>query len=267
MTSKPPAAADLFQSAHDEGTLSRTALDTLTGVTDLGAEIEAAMGPSVDEVAASEVILLTVLVDDSLSISSAGNEGIVMLGHNEVIDSLIKSKQQDNILVHTRYLHGKILNPFGPIDAATLMDAGNYDTQYGTPLYDQAVVVLGTVLAEAQKFIENGVPVRTITLIVTDGADVGSVQGPDAVKAIVDDMMGQETHIVAAMGITDGTTDYGQVFTEMGIVKKWILTPKNNQSEIRKAFAVFSQSAVRASQSSAAEFSKLGGFSSDTASV
>jgi hypothetical protein len=34
----------------------------------------------------------------------------------------------------------------------------------------------------------------------------------------------------------------------MGIPDRWVLTPGNSASEIRRAFQVFSQSAVRASQ-------------------
>jgi len=51
------------------------------------------------------------------------------------------------------------------------------------------------------------------------------------------------------------------VFREMGIEDQWILTPGNDGSQIRRAFQVFSQSAVRASQS-AAHFGQavLGGF-------
>lgn len=69
-----------------------------------------------------------------------------------------------------------------------------------------------------------------------------------------------ETHVVAAMGIDDGSTDFRSVFQEMGIEDRWILTPANTASEIRSAFQVFSQSALRASQ--AARFSKtaIGGF-------
>ena len=64
------------------------------------------------------------------------------------------------------------------------------------------------------------------------------------------------------MGIDDGGTDFHQVFRDMGIREQWILTPGNSQKEIRNAFQVFSQSAVRASQS-AGGFSQasLGGFS------
>ena len=69
-------------------------------------------------------------------------------------------------------------------------------------------------------------------------------------------MLMQETHIVAAMGIDDGgLTDFRSVFREMGFHDEWILTPANNPSDIRRAFQVFSQSAVRASQG-AASFSQ-----------
>jgi hypothetical protein len=77
----------------------------------------------------------------------------------------------------------------------------------------------------------------------------------------VEDMLRQEKHIIAAMGIDDGHTDFRQVFREMGIQDRWILTPGNSDQEIRRAFQTFSQSAVKASQG-AGHFSRaaLGGF-------
>jgi metallophosphoesterase superfamily enzyme len=76
------------------------------------------------------------------------------------------------------------------------------------------------------------------------------------VAAIAKDMQMAENHIIAAMGINDGYTDFRQIFKEMGISDRWILTPGNSDSEIRQAFQVFSQSAVRVSQGA----SSLGGF-------
>ena len=46
----------------------------------------------------------------------------------------------------------------------------------------------------------------------------------------------------------------------MGIEDRWILTPGNNPSEIRRAFQVFSQSAVRASQAASFSQGTVGGF-------
>lgn len=251
----------LFEDAHAEGTLSPAGLQALT-VVDLGAQIQAGLGIHVDDVQASEVVLVTVMPDDSASITYAGNTKTVCEGHNLVLDALLASKQKDGVLFHTRYLNGHALNPFRPLEDVVRMHSGNYTADQGTPLYDQTLVLLGTVLAKAQEFSANGVPVRTVTLLITDGADAGSrnARARD-VAAVVKDLQRMENHIVAAMGIDDGSTDFRRVFREMGIEDKWILTPGQSAQEIRAAFQVFSQSAVRVSQG-AASFSRtaLGGF-------
>ena len=249
-------AKKLLGDAHAQGALSAKALATLD-VVDVGAQIQAGLGCSIDDVAASEVVLLTMMPDDSQSIASAGNVDAVRAGHNFVIDAMRSSKQAGEVLAHTRYLNGHVLCPYTALDHAVAMTTANYNPHLGTPLYDQAAVVLGTVIAKAQELAQAGIAVRTVTLIITDGGDYGSTRcKPADVKAIVEDMLAQESHIVAAMGINDGSTDFRAVFRAMGIPDRWILTPGNSASEIRRAFAVFSQSAVRASQGV-----QLGGFS------
>lgn len=127
------------------------------------------------------------------------------------------------------------------------MDSRNYDPDGGTPLYDQSVVLLGTVLAKSLEFAGAGVPVRTVTLLITDGADSGSVRSRARdVAALAADMRRMERHIVAALGVDDGSTDFREVFREMGIEDRWILTPGDKATDIRRAFAAFSQSAVKA---------------------
>lgn len=251
----------LLTEALNEGSISPTSFQSILAE-DLGPKIQAALGVNVDSVQASEVILVTQMPDDSGSIRYGNNAQAVRDGHNLVYDALLASKQNNGVLAHTRYLNGHILFPYVPLDQVVRMDSNNYNPSEGTPLYDQTVVLLGTVLTKAQDFSQNGVPVRTVTLITTDGHDEHSVRHTaSSVRPIVEDMLMQETHIIAAMGIDDGRTDFRRVFTEMGIRPEWILTPGNNESDIRKAFMVFSRSAVRASQN-AASFSKtsLGGF-------
>jgi hypothetical protein len=253
--------SQLFQTAHTEGVLGPAALQALT-ILDLGAQIQAGLGISVDDVQASEVVLVTVMPDDSGSIQQGGHTKTVCDGHNLVLDALLSSQQKDGILFHTRYLNGQVLNPFRPLEDVVRMHAKNYSADQGTPLYDQAVVLLGTVLAKAQEFTGNGVSARTVTLLITDGADCHSRSArPRDVAALVNDLRRAENHIVAGMGIDDGSTDFRKVFREMGIEDKWILTPGQSAQDIRRAFQVFSQSAVRVSQG-AASFSRtvLGGF-------
>jgi hypothetical protein len=257
--SEPININDLFQTAYQDGLLSTASIQALD-INDIGAQIQAGLGVNVDDVMASEVVLVTIMPDDSGSIRFAGNTQAVRGGHNTVLDTLINSKQKDNILIHTRYLNGFILYPYCPLDQAVRMNPQNYNPNEGTPLYDQTLVLLGTVLAKSQEFADNGVPVRTITLIITDGADVHSTRANGKmVASVVNDMLKAENHIIAAMGIDDGQTDFRQIFQEMGIRDEWILTPGNSESEIRQAFQVFSQSAIRVSQS-ANNLNSLGGF-------
>jgi hypothetical protein len=261
--SQTPNINNLFQSAREEGLLSQAALQALN-VIDIGAQIQAGLGINVDDVITSEVVLVTVMPDDSGSIRLSGNSKAVCNGHNAVIDALLSCHQTDSILIHNRYLNGDVLYPYCPLAQAVKMSDRNYDPNRGTPLYDQTVVLLGTVLAKSQEFADNGVPVRTVTLIITDGADEHSVrQTAKSVSAIVSDMLMAENHIIAAMGIEGDRTDFRRVFQEMGIRDEWMLTPGNSTTEIRQAFQVFSQSAVRASQG-VAGFSQmaLGGFGS-----
>lgn len=246
----------LLANAHDTGALSAKSLAALD-VVDIGAQIQAGLGVTIDDVVASEVVLLTMMPDDSQSIAAANNTAAVRDGHNFVLESLGRSKQSGEVLAHTRYLNGSVLFPYTELTHAVQMTTANYDPCHGTPLFDQSVVLLGTVIAKSQQLAQAGIAVRTVTLIITDGGDYGSTRyKPADVAAIVADMLAQENHIVAAMGIDDGTTDFKKVFKSMGIPDRWVLTPGNSASEIRRAFQVFSQSAVRATQGV-----QLGGFS------
>ena len=238
-------ASKLLQQAHQSGSISGSTFAALDLV-DVGAQIQAGLGICIDDIAASEVVLLTMMPDDSSSIAAAGNTDAVRLGHNQVIDALKASKQSGEVLAHTRYLNGTVLFPYATLDNAQAMTPANYDPRLGTPLYDQTTVVLGTVVAKSTELAAAGIAVRTVTLLITDGGDVSSKRCNAAdVRRIIGEMLAQEIHTIAAMGISDGATDFRQVFREMGIPDRWILTPGNSPSEVRRAFAVFSQSAAR----------------------
>lgn len=251
------AAAELLRDAHDTGALSAASLAALD-VVDVGAQIQAGLGIRVDDVAASEVVLVTMMPDDSSSIACAGNTAAVRDGHNLVLDAMAASKQSGEVLAHTRYLNGTVLFPYGALDQAVRMSPHNYDPSLGTPLYDQAMVLLGTVLAKSQALSAAGIAVRTVTLVISDGADCGSKRcRATDVRTLARELLAQENHILAAMGISDGATDFRKVFGEMGIPPQWILTPAGTPSEIRRAFQMFSQSAMRVAAGGGAS---LGGF-------
>ena len=242
---------ELFNGEDAAAEISADALKALSLNPDIGAQIQAGLGIAPDDVPSSQAVLLSIMPDDSSSIESAGNVDLVIEGHNLVLESLAAARSKDAILVHTRYLNGLVLFPYRLLDNALKMDRSNYAALHATPLYDQMAVLLGTVLAKSRELEASGIPVRTVTLIITDGDDTSSThQTPKSVKAIVDQMTAEERHIVAALGIDDGRTNYRKVFGSMGIKDQWILTAKNTDREIRKAFQLFSQSAIAVSQAS-----------------
>lgn len=255
---------ELFRDAHAEGELSAEGLQVLTVGAEIAAQVESGLGVPPDDVPQSEVVLLTQMPDDSGSIRFAGNAEAVRSGHNQVLEALLASKQKDQVLAHTRYLNGQVLFPYRPLRDAVRMTARNYDPCQGTPLFDQCVVLLGTVLAKTREFEAAGVPVRSISLLITDGADEHSTShDARAVRALVRDLLQAEKHIVAGLGLSNASTDFRAVFQDLGIPDSWILTPASSQGEVRRAFRAFSQSALRASAGGAAfAQAAAGGFGS-----
>lgn len=242
---------------------SATAAMQLTADT-LGPTIQEGLGDiELDDITTSEVVLVTMLIDDSSSILFvSGNAEAVRSGHNLVVDALKGAKQSASVLVNCRQLNIGVTYPYVALDNAQRLDTSNYNPSGGTPLYDQIAVTLTGVAAKMAEFEQGGVAARAITVIVTDGSDQHSMQQTAAsVKKIVAGLLTTEQHIIAGVGIDDGHTDFTAVFGEMGLLDEWILTPSNSPSDIRRAFQTVSQSAVRASQT-AGTFSQtaMGGF-------
>jgi hypothetical protein len=244
----------LFGGAQAKGVMSTASVNTLSA-TDLGEEIQNALGVSAQDIDASEVVLIGLEFDDSGSIAECNNEGHVRSGGNLILDSLGASKSSGDVLVMATRLNRGLIYPFRPLSDAERLSAANYSGSGGTPLFDRTASTLGAMLAKEQEFAAQGVPVRTVTVIITDGANNASRCTAAEVAVIVRDMRRRENHIIIGMGIDDGQTDFKAVFKEMGIDEKWVLTPKNTPSDIRRAFEVISRSTVQASQGAAA-FSK-----------
>ncbi len=274
-------AQSLFAQAHEDDVLGMDAMSALNNIQDLGACINGALGAPADQLQSSEVVLVSILADDSYSIKASGLREAIRDGHNSVIEALVDSKSKTSIQFFSRLLNGSIIQPYGPLEYATMLDNANYDPNLGTPLYDATIEFLGAIIAKSQEYADNGIPCRTVSLIQTDGFDQGSRHSTAKnCEALIRDMRKQETHIVCGFGVEDehGTNGFSggrkvkDVFTSMGIPEEWVMeakklkpdgtlrTPEEFKSEIRRMFQVFSQSAIRASQN-AASFSQqaLGG--------
>lgn len=238
--------SQLFQTAQEQGQLSPGSLQILE---DLGTQIQEGLGVNPDDVKASEVVLVTVMPDDSGSIRFAGCAQAVRDGHNGVLDALGGSKQEirDHILVHTRYLNGFVLYPYCMLKEAVRMDSHNYDPDKGTPLYEQTVILWGTVLAKIQEFIDYGVPARTGTLLVTDGKDEHSARQytMQTCATLARDMLKTERNILAFMGVGDDEIDQRiikQSITEPFVMKDFF---EKSQASGRFSFKASSLAEIK----------------------
>lgn len=175
------------------------------------------------------------------------NAEAIRTGHNTVLDALVTSPRPERVLFATRYLNGHLLNPYGPLDQVVRLDRRNFVPSAGTPLLDQAVELLKMVLAKYEQFRADWRSARTATLLVTDGRDEHSrIQTARSVTEVIRSMRNTGHHIIAAMGIDDGRTDFRKVFTDMGIDSKWILTTGSTKEEIQQAFGLFAKAAQQA---------------------
>lgn len=254
----------LIESTQRAGKLSDASVEALKRV----APGRLTLGTSAAQHKGEDVLLVATLIDDSSSLNviverdpktqqlvsrptshdnPKSNAEAVRIGHNAVIQALAETTNPSGIWFHSRYLKGLELNPWSPLLISKRLDNKNYRPQGDTPFYDETAAILGSIIAKSQEFRNNWVGVRTATLLVTDGKDEGSkVQTAESVRSIVTDMYGTGVHIIAAMGIYDGVTDFRKVFIEMGIHENLILTPGSTPNEIRKAFGLFGKMASQA---------------------
>lgn len=177
------------------------------------------------------LLLVTMVVDDSGSISHHNNAPAIRRGHNEQL-STYRQHAADNILVKTRYLNGDVLFDYARPADAVRMDESNYRPKGGTPLYDETFNVLQDVLRSAALF-SNQFDVYTMTFIMTDGNDQHSRRkGAPDVRAVVERMLDSGRHLVAGLGVRDGRTDFARIFAEMGIPEQFIMVLERTEDEI-----------------------------------
>ncbi len=250
---------DLLQSARDGGSISPATAVVLQDATQ---QIQAGLGVAAEDVQLTEVVLVNLFLDDSGSIRFSGNTEAVLEGVAGVLEAVGGAKKRDDVFVLIWLMNKGCFQPYCLLADAATLDRSAYNPNEETPLFKGSKNFLGTVIAKTKEFEDAGTPVRTISLIFTDGGDnaSGRVRVSD-VASLVSDMLRRENHLIFGFGVEDGMTDFKQVFLDMGIPDEFIMVSSNDKKEIRRRFNLFSQSAKTASQN-AGSFSKvaMGGF-------
>lgn len=252
--SQPTTAQSLFASAKDAGILAGQAAAVVTAP-DLGLAVQNALGVAANDVPSSNVTAVILLFDNSSSIrDEAGNEQAVRDGANLFLDALMDSKEHDGIIVAAFLFNGAngqtLLYPFTPIEQAPRLDANNYRAYGSTPLRDRLAEGVALGVAKEQEFAASGVPARTITVVLTDGADYGSRHTEAEVEVLVRAARKTEQHLHLAMCVSDGVTDFRAVFRRLGFLDANVLVVGNTPSEIRRACGAASRSVIRNSVAS-----------------
>lgn len=270
---------DLFEQGVQDDVLSQDAAASLRRV-NLNHRIRPALGVDIERLAASQMVLVTGLIDDSASIrvwSRDENGNPVTDEHGNRVNNAMLMREAQNIMrtgvleesrggqditCSVRFLNPSIPDPHDPsgmtdilcnyvlLSQVPLLTEQNYDPRGQTPLYDQMAVTLATTQAEMLRYNALNMPCRCIVYIITDGADYGSrTHNPRTIRPIVESMLAQEDNIILVWGIQDDQgTNFRDVFTSCGIPDDLIITSANTVSEIRRIGGLYSRSVSRASR-------------------
>jgi uncharacterized protein YegL len=248
MTSKGNLS-NLFNNAVNNGTISPQTGSLLTG--HLGAVVIAgASGTAMDNIMATDVTLITVLIDASSSIGTSGLEQAVRDGQNQLVDSFAGSKEKDAILMALWSFNQtqNVYHSYVPVSDATRLNGQNFQAGGATALYDTWCDALAANVAYAEQLRATGTPCRSVVVVITDGGDYGSKRRAGDCARISADLLKSEQFVLAFVGV-GAETDFRKVARSMGIPDGCVMVATQaTASELRKAFQMVSQSAIRASQ-------------------
>lgn len=248
MSSKPtvPMIASVFADAADDGLISLNNKDIMcAGLND---QILAGCdGMDIDELDATEVVLVSLLLDDSSSM--CGRVDAAIQGQQAMLKALEESKQKDSFLIGMWALNkNDPYHSYVKLEDAVKLDNSNYQPIGMTPLYDRWYEMLASNVAYAQQLRASGTMVRSIAIVITDGNENDSHRFNDLDCAkLAADLLASEQFVLAFVGA--GDDDYFRYMAKkMGIPDGAVLVVGDSPSDMRKIFQIVSQSVIRASQ-------------------
>jgi hypothetical protein len=238
----------LLSSATAAGTLSAATSSLLSG--SLGAVVIAgAAGKDTEDIIASDVTLVTLLVDASSSIHDRGLEDAVREGQNLLVDALGETRERESILMALWTFNHEltVVHSYVGLDDVARLDAKSYAGLGSTRLYDTWCDALLANVAYAQQLRSSGTPCKSVVVVITDGEDCGSKRrAPDCAR-ISRDLLASEQFTLAFVGV--GSSDFRTIALAMGVPAGSIAVQASaTPSAIRQVFRMVSQSAIRASQ-------------------
>jgi hypothetical protein len=207
----------LIQAAASAGILSSASLDAITG--DLGEVVIAgAAGVDLETIQASDVTLVTILIDASSSIAGAGLEGAIVAGQRDLVDAFAGSRERESILMALWIFNDQldVVHAYVPVADATRLDPKTYRPGGGTRLYDTWCDALAANVAYAQLLRDGGTPCRSVIVVITDGEDCGSRKTPGDCARLSRDLLASEQFVLAFVGVGK-SVDFRAIAKKMGV--------------------------------------------------
>lgn len=240
---------NLFTGAVGDGILSQKTSSMLTG--HLGNVVVAgAAGAAMEDIEATDVTLVTLLIDASSSIAYANLEGAVREGHAELLSSFAGSKEKDSILIGLWTFNSSVdvVHSYVPVHDAVRLDQKNYRGTGYTRLYDAWCDALAANVAYAQQLRDSGTPVRSVVVVITDGEDTGSRRKARHCKRLSEDLLKSEQFVLAFVGV-GVEAGFRRIAKGMGVPDGCVeVQSQATPSALRQVFQMVSRSAIRASQ-------------------
>lgn len=223
--------------------------------------VAGAAGKAAEDIEATSVTLVTVILDNSGSMHS--HRQAVVDGMNQLRETFLHSKEKDSVLLATWTFGEKVqVNhsyiPVADTDPLTLAD---YPADEGaTALYAGWCDALAANIAYAQNLRSSGTDVRSIVVVLTDGENNVRDRTAAACAQISQDLLRSEQFILAFVGL--GYGDFRRIAQSMGVPDGCTYTAGQvTESELRKVFRMVSQSVIRASQGKITPGANAGFFS------
>lgn len=239
----------LFDNAADDGIIDGDSQTILSGSMD-PVMVAGAAGIDAENIEASNVTLVTILIDKSGSIRHYNAEDAIRDGFNELVKALRDSKQADEILLSVWLFNEdqNVMHSFVPLNDVVTLDGQNYRPAGMTSLYNTYVKALGANVAYAQDLRDNGTPTRSVVVLMTDGEDTVGASSSGQCNTITRNLLTSETLIVGFVGVGDDA-HFTDIAKSMGIPDGCVRVEKNTDAHsVRELFNVISQSVIKASQ-------------------
>src|SRR5260221_1401165 len=164
--------------------------------------IAGAAGMDTEDIVASEVTLVTVLIDKSSSIATRALEQAIRDGQNLLVDAFAASKEKDSVLMALWTFNDELTvhHAYVPVTDATKLDASTYAAVGRTRLYDTWCDPLTANVLYAERLRNSGTPCRSIVVVITDGEDCGSGRRVGECAQISRELLATEQFVLAFVG-------------------------------------------------------------------